>query len=83
MQGSREVDSYTCNVVMINLSRETQAISWGSELGLIVEVDKSDFATIQEVLHVRQQQVTVTNVEHVRTIKLDHLPQKYYQEYEN
>ena len=48
VQGSKEVDTYTCNVVMINLSREIQTVSKGSELGSLTELDTSDFAPIQE-----------------------------------
>ena len=81
LQGKKDKESYICNMAMINLGRETQKNSKGTELGTLVNVTESDFAPIQEVLHVYQNRVKLTNVEHVSQIKLNHLPDKYRSEY--
>ena len=44
VQGSRNMDSYTCNAVILNLGREALSTPKGLESGTLTDVDQ-DFTT--------------------------------------
>ena len=57
VQGSKGLDSFSCDVVILNLSREAQSIPKGLELGYLTDLDKADFSPIQDMLQVHQNKV--------------------------
>ena len=82
VQESKSMDGYTCNVVNLNFGREPLSIPKGMELGSLTDVDQTNFSPMKEVLQIHQGKVRLHSIEHIKNIKLDHLPKKYCPEYE-
>ena len=70
-----------CNLGMLNMGKEPIVLPRGMELGSFTEVDRSEFSPISEVLQINHREMHLTNIDHVKQIKFDHLPIKYRSDY--
>lgn len=79
VQGCANSETHKCNLVTLNLGRE--AVPKGIELGTLTEVNQVEFSPIPKVLQIHQSEVRLSNIDHLKKIKLDHLPIKYRSDY--
>ena len=80
-QGGLSDESNACNLVILNTGRDPLVLARGIELGSYSEVNRSEFSPIAEVLQINNQEVQLTNIDHVKRIKLDHLPTRFRSDY--
>ena len=76
-------NSKECSLLLLNPSLDIIQVPKGTIVGQMSPLDKSDFAPIEQVLHVSQSQPRplLADISHLANIKLDHIPPLYRDRY--
>ena len=72
-----------CNVVAINHGHTPIFIPKSTPIATFTPLSPHEFSPVSEVFNINHGEVTMTNIDHVKTISLDHLPEIYRPRYKS